>query len=58
MWVRMNTVAKQAYLRNALGVMDTEVPMLQRVDGHLDELHYCLPGPPDFYSYAIFNYAL
>ena len=39
-------------------VMDVAAPMLHRVDGHLDRLHYCLPGPPDFYSHALFNYML
>lgn len=58
MWAKINEAAKSAYAANGLSILDTEPPMLQRVDGHLDELHYCLPGPPDFYSYAIFNYLL
>ena len=44
LWARMNAVARHAYRENGLGIMDAEAPMLQRVDGHLDELHYCLPG--------------
>ena len=58
MWSRMNGIVRQAYLGQGLHLMDIEQPMLQRVDGHLDELHYCLPGPPDFYSWAVFNFGL
>ena len=41
-----------------LGLMDVEVPMLPRIDGHLDYLHYCLPGPVDFYTEALSSYVL
>ena len=41
-----------------VGVMDVEAPMLQRIDGHMDPLHYCLPGPPDFYSHVLYNFVL
>ena len=55
---RLNDAARAAYAAHDLGVMDVAAPMLHRVDGHLDRLHYCLPGPPDFYSHALFNYML
>ncbi|KAL1530054.1 hypothetical protein AB1Y20_000976 [Prymnesium parvum] len=58
LWERMNAIAKHAYHENGLHVLDTEIAMLQRVDGHLDPLHYCLPGPPDFTSQVLFNFLL
>jgi hypothetical protein len=54
----LNAAARSAYASRGLGVMDLERPMLHRVDGHLDRLHYCLPGPPDFYTHALYNYVL
>ena len=58
LWSKMNIIARRAYREHALEVMDIEMPMLQRVDGHLDELHYCLPGPPDFHSLVLYNFVL
>ena len=55
---RFNAIARAAYAAHGLPVMDVERPMLHRVDGHMDPLHYCLPGPPDFYSYVLWNFAL
>ena len=55
---RFNAIARAAYDAHGLPVMDVERPMLHRVDGHMDPLHYCLPGPPDFYSYVLWNFAL
>ena len=55
---RFNAIARAAYGAHGLPVMDVERPMLHRVDGHMDPLHYCLPGPPDFYSYVLWNFAL
>ena len=54
----LNAAARSAYASRGLGVMDLERPMLHRVDGHLDRLHYCLPGPPDFYTHALYNYVV
>ena len=53
---RLNALARRAYAD--VGVLDVEAPMTPRIDGHLDFLHYCLPGPADFYSEALYNYAL
>jgi hypothetical protein len=58
LWARMNHIGRRAYHEHGLGVMDVEPAMIHRVDGHLDRLHYCLPGPPDFFTHALFNYAL
>lgn len=58
LWMRMNSIGRRAYTGAGLRLLDVEAPMLHRVDGHLDPLHYCLPGPPDFYSAALFNYAM
>ena len=65
MLLRLNELARRAFSAHgetddadALGVMDVEAPMLPRVDGHLDPLHYCLPGPTDFYSEVLFNFGL
>ena len=57
---QLNAIAQRAYAAHApvLDVMDTAEPMARRVDGHLDLLHYCLPGPPDFYSEVLWNYML
>ena len=55
---RLNDLARRAYADARLGVMDVEAPMTPRVDGHLDPLHYCLPGPADFYSEVLFNFML
>ena len=55
---RFNAIASHAYKSAGLDVLDVEAPMLHRVDGHLDLLHYCLPGPVDFYSEALWNYVL
>jgi len=57
---RLNDVARRAYSAHAprLEVMDTAEAMARRVDGHLDLLHHCLPGPPDFYSYVLWNFLL
>ena len=55
---RALTCRGAAYAAHGLPVMDVEQPMLHRVDGHMDPLHYCLPGPPDFYSYVLWNFAL
>ena len=54
----LNALARRAYLSASLNVMDVAQPMEYRVDGHLDRLHYCLPGPVDFYSEALWNYML
>tara|TARA_B110001452_G_scaffold266974_1_gene275268 strand:+ start:1632 stop:2384 length:753 start_codon:yes stop_codon:yes gene_type:complete len=55
---RLNEAARVAYSAEGLGVMDVEAPMLHRVDGHIDRLHYCLPGPPDFYTHTLYNHVL
>ena len=57
---RFNAIARRAYAMHApqLGVIDVADPMERRVDGHLDALHYCLPGPPDWYSAVMWNYLL
>ena len=47
---RLNALARAIYRDAGLRVMDVELPMSFRVDGHLDPLHYCLPGPPDFWA--------
>ena len=50
----MNDAARAAAAAHRLEVLDLEGAMLARVDGHLvDRLHYCLPGPPDFFAYAL-----
>ena len=56
LFARFNAIARHAYKSAGLDIFDAEVPMLHRVDGHLDLLHYCLPGPADFYSEALWNY--
>ena len=55
---RLNGIARRAFLDAGLGVMDVQVPMSYRVDGHLDPLHYCLPGPVDFYAEVLYNHVL
>ena len=55
---RLNGIARQAFSALGLGVMDVAEPMAYRVDGHLDPLHYCLPGPPDFLSETLYNFVL
>lgn len=52
------SISDAAVVGARVGVMDVEVPMMPRVDGHLDPLHYCLPGPADFYSEVLHNYVL
>ena len=47
---KYNAIARSTFLAAGHGIMDVELPMSFRVDGHLDALHYCLPGPVDFYS--------
>lgn len=53
---RLNALARRAF--EELGIMDVEVPMQHRVDGHLDPLHFCLPGPVDFLSETLYNFML
>jgi len=57
---KFNSIARSIYAAHGpeLGVMDVAGPMTQRVDGHLDPLHYCLPGPPDFYTDVLWNFML
>ena len=58
LFAQFNAIARHAYRSNGHHILDVEVPMLYRVDGHLDLLHYCLPGPADFYAEALWNYVL
>ena len=52
-WPRRRATAICHYVYR-LSVLDLEVPMLARVDGHrVDPLHYCMPGPPDLMAYAL-----
>ena len=60
---RLNAIARRAFADGGasgsrVGVMDVEAPMVPRVDGHLDPLHYCLPGPADFYAEVLFNFVV
>ena len=39
---KFNGISRHAYRSAGLDIMDVEQPMMYRVDGHLDPLHYCL----------------
>jgi len=43
-----------------LSLLDLEVPMSYRVDGHPtgDMLHFCLPGPPDLLTQVLHSFIL
>ena len=50
----LNDAVRAAAAAHDLELLDLEGAMLARVDGHrVDRLHYCLPGPPDFFAHAL-----
>ena len=57
---QLNNLARTAFDHHApaVGFMDLAHPMSYRVDGHLDMLHYCIPGPTDFVVAALHSFAM
>lgn len=59
LYASFNAIARDAFRNSSVRLVDLELPLSFRVDGHgADALHFCLPGVPDFLSAVLYSFVL